>query len=291
MSLFAEAIQRDTRANQPAAGDVVVGTLYYVTDENVTERSNGSAWEDFSDAGSATVDSDDVTYTPTTVADWDGSADPGDVEQALDQLAERVKDIELAGAVIADGDKGDITTSSSGAVWTIDNDAVTYAKIQNVSATDRLLGRDTAGAGDIEEVPVSGGLEFTDGPGLRINATHKTGTIQVIIDGGGSVITTGIKGDIEIPIACTITAATLLLDQSGSIVIDIWKDTYANFPPTDADSITAAAPPTVSTATKSQDTTLTGWTTSITAGDVLRFNVDSITTATRATLSLKYVKA
>ena len=31
-------------------------------------------------------------------------------------------------------------------------DAVTYAKIQNVSATDKLLGRSTAGAGDVEEI-------------------------------------------------------------------------------------------------------------------------------------------
>jgi hypothetical protein len=55
-------------------------------------------------------------------------------------------------AAISDGDKGDITVSASGATWTIDNDAVTYAKIQNVSATDKLLGRSTAGAGDIEEI-------------------------------------------------------------------------------------------------------------------------------------------
>ena len=55
-------------------------------------------------------------------------------------------------ALQGDGDKGDITVSGTGATWTIDNDAVTYAKIQNVSATDRLLGRSTAGAGDIEEI-------------------------------------------------------------------------------------------------------------------------------------------
>jgi hypothetical protein len=48
-------------------------------------------------AGSSAVDADDVTYTPTTLADWDGSADPGDVEQALDQLAERVADVEAGG--------------------------------------------------------------------------------------------------------------------------------------------------------------------------------------------------
>ena len=53
---------------------------------------------------------------------------------------------------LSDGDKGDITVSVSGTVWTIDNDAVTYAKIQNVSATDRILGRSTAGAGDVEEI-------------------------------------------------------------------------------------------------------------------------------------------
>jgi hypothetical protein len=58
----------------------------------------------------------------------------------------------VALAAIPDGDKGDITVSASGATWTVDNDAVTYAKIQNVSATDKLLGRSTAGAGDVEEI-------------------------------------------------------------------------------------------------------------------------------------------
>ncbi len=58
---------------------------------------------------------------------------------------------------------GDVTTAAAGSVdlqiaanavgtTEIANDAVTYAKIQNVSATDRILGRSTAGAGDIEEI-------------------------------------------------------------------------------------------------------------------------------------------
>jgi len=67
-----------------------------------------------------------------------------------------------AGTSISDGNKGDITVSGSGATWTINanavitadiaGSAVTYAKIQNVSATDRLLGRSTAGAGVVEEI-------------------------------------------------------------------------------------------------------------------------------------------
>jgi hypothetical protein len=112
-------------------------------------------------------------------------------------------------------------------------------------------------------------------------------TLNFIIDGGGSAITTGVKGYIEVPFSAVIVAVTTLLDQSGSIVVDIWRDSYANFPPLDADSITASAPPTVSAATKSTDSTLTGWTTSITANDVLAFNVDSATTTTRATIALR----
>jgi hypothetical protein len=115
-------------------------------------------------------------------------------------------------------------------------------------------------------------------------------TLTLIIDGAGSAITTGEKGHLEIPFSCTINAVTMLAYPSGSIVVDIWKDTYANFPPTNADSITASAPPTITTAVKSQDSTLTGWTTAIAAGDVLAFNVDSCTTITRVTISLKVTK-
>jgi hypothetical protein len=115
-------------------------------------------------------------------------------------------------------------------------------------------------------------------------------SLTFVIDGGGSAITTGEKGHLEIPFACTITQVTMLADQAGDIVVDVWKDTYANFPPTDADSITASAPPTISSAQKSQDATLTGWTKAITAGDILAFNVDSCATITRVTISLKVTK-
>ncbi len=110
--------------------------------------------------------------------------------------------------------------------------------------------------------------------------------IEFVVDGGGSVITTGIKGDLEVPFNCTIQRVTMLADQSGSIVIDIWVDSYANFPPTVADTITASAIPTISTAVKSQDATLTGWTVALTAGDVIRWNVNSVTTIERCTISL-----
>jgi hypothetical protein len=60
-----------------------------------------------------------------------------------------------SGVPTAQSLSGDVTMANSGAV-TIANDAVTYAKIQNVSSTKKLLGRVSAGAGDVEEVDLSG---------------------------------------------------------------------------------------------------------------------------------------
>jgi len=104
---------------------------------------------------------------------------------------------------------------------------------------------------------------------------------------GAGVLTTGVKLYLEIPAALTITGWTLVAFQSGSIVIDLWKDTYANAPPTVADTITAAAKPTLSSAQKNQDLTLTGWTTGITMGDVLGVNIDSVSTIEQVTLTLR----
>lgn len=111
--------------------------------------------------------------------------------------------------------------------------------------------------------------------------------ITLVIDGGGSPITTGIKFSLFMPWACTITRVTLLADVSGSIVLDIWKDTYGSYPPTVADTITASAKPTLSSALTYQDSTLTGWTKSIAALDTLRFKVDSASTLTQVTVVLE----
>lgn len=196
-----DVIRRGTRAAQPVATVVPIGTLYYVTNETLLERSTGAAWEAYSAAGPGYTD-----------------------EQAQDAIG----------------------------------------------------------------LMVDSSLVYTDATPLLVVAPFvKKRVIILIIDGNNAVITTGIKGYIRIPFGGTITKWTLLADQAGSIVVDIWKDLYANFPPTAADVITAASKPTITAAVKAEDSVLTGWTTAIASGDVLGFNVNSVATIQRVTLELE----
>ena len=196
-----------------------------------------------------------------------------------------------AGTLYCVTDESDIVERSTGAAWQ------SYSPAASGGGTVTTTGSPAngnltkfTGATSISNADLTGDVTTSGGVATTAKTALKTGALGIVIDGGGSAITTGVKGDLYCTFACTITAVTMLADQSGSIVVDIWKDTYANYPPTVADTITASAKPTISTATKSQDTTLTGWTTSVSAGDTLRFNVDSATTVQRVTLTLTVTK-
>ena len=112
-----------------------------------------------------------------------------------------------------------------------------------------------------------------------------------VIDNAASPITTGVKIDYPVPYNCRVTAWEIVADQTGSIVVDIWEDTYANFAPTAGDSITTSEKPTLSSALKNTDTSLNsgnGWT--LTQGRWLRFNADSVSTVTRVTIKLSVTR-
>lgn len=193
-------------------------------------------------------------------------------------------------AVAADhGGTGQTTYVSGNILYA--NSTTTLAKLApNVTTTRKFLKQvgngsaafqpdwDTIGAGDL--------------PATVVYQASNSGVVGVTIDGGGGVITTGQKGYFNCPFAGTIVSATLVSDITGSIVIDVWKLAFSTSAlPTVANSITASAKPTLSSAKGSQNTTLTGWTTAVTAGDTFGFNVDSASLLTKATLVLKILKS
>lgn len=119
--------------------------------------------------------------------------------------------------------------------------------------------------------------------------------LTFVFDGGGSVITTGQKGVVRIPCNGTITKWTMVSSDasitSGSITVDLWYDSYANYPPTNADSIVASSKPAISSAIKNEDSTLSGWTTSLTEGGFMIAEIESVISFTHVTLFVELTQS
>lgn len=99
------------------------------------------------------------------------------------------------------------------------------------------------------------------------------------------------KGYLQLPFSGTITEWSVFevsdTPIAGSIVIDVWNDTTGNYPPTVADSIAGSEKPTLVSQTNANDINLSTWTTNITSGDVIGFNVDSVTDCKNVCLQIK----
>lgn len=154
----------------------------------------------------------------------------------------------------------------------------------------------TGGQGIQGNTGPAGGPTGNQGATGPTGNTGSTGPSQLfgvtfIIDGGGSAIGTGLKGWLHFDFAWTINEITMLADQTGSIVVDLWKTTYSAYAPGThpviADSITGAAVPTITTAAKMQDSTLTGWTTAVSIDDIIAFDVTSAATIQKLSITLK----
>jgi len=193
-----------------------------------------------------------------------------------------------------------ILAGSTSGSTIVDASAVASGTITIPAATDTLMGKattdtmtnktfDANGTGNsitnIEnaDIAAAAAIDVT-----KLSNDARLGNLTFVIDGGGSAITTGKKGVLVVDYDCTVTGWTVVCEPDGAIVVDVNRSTFAGYPTTA--SIAGTELPTV-TATNDtgQDYSLTSWST-INAGDIIEFEVDSITTATRATVSLRTLK-
>ena len=124
-------------------------------------------------------------------------------------------------AAPSDGDKGDITVSSSGTVWTIDAGAVTLAKMADL-ANGRIIGRSTASTGVPEAITLDsanfaysgGNLSIKDG-GVALAELADLANGRII---GRSTASTGVPEAITLNSAhFEYTSLTLSLKQGAAI--------------------------------------------------------------------------
>lgn len=237
---------------------IIVLTGYYFSMADVTIEGGG--------AGDITIESGAVGGGETNTASNVGSAGQGIFKQKTGVDFEHYKVTSTPPISFSlDGtDKIDLTFTSS----------------TDIDANTTHISSDGSDHSDVV-------LNTSHASSTTTHATTTPATaIEFVIGNGTDVISSGIAGDLEVPFACTFTSVRMFSHTSSTITIDVWKDTYANYPPTDADSITATSTPVITTAKKYEDLSLMSWATSTLAGDILTFNVDNATTTPQVTISL-----
>ena len=136
------------------------------------------------------------------------------------------------------------------------------------------------GGGGVSSVSSGTGIDVdntdSSNPIVNVTDTFRRTAITFGWDGAGVPLLAGqvLRGVSKYP--ATLTDVTVISDVSGSCVVDIWKDTFANYPPNAADSITGSTPPSLSSSDKSYDSSLTGWDKTVLENDTFICRIDSI---------------
>lgn len=146
-------------------------------------------------------------------------------------------------------------------------------------------------------------VSLTGGTGISTSGTYPNFTITnsspvsgssgtfglSIVADSATGISSGSKGFLQLPYAGVIASYTILSSTSGTIQVDLKKSTYSGFPSTS--SITGGNYIALSSTQKNTDSTLTSWTTSFSAGDIMEFSVVAASTLTRINIIVKVTKS
>lgn len=250
---------------------------------------NGSAWVEFlfddsnvvhktgaeSVGGVKTFTDDPIVPDEAYGGSWDGSLEPPTKNAVYDEMETKADD----SAVVHNTGNENV-----GGVKTFTDDPIIPDEAYGPS-WDGSLEPPTKNA-VYDEMELKADLTNLDN--LRLDQ------FGITIDGGGSVIATGTKGFVRIPYSGVITGWTIIEASetpiSSSIVVDIWKDTYANYPPTNADTVFTDKP-TISGSTKGQNNAPAILLPNVTAGDMIGYEVESVTDAVKVVVHIHITKS
>lgn len=117
-----------------------------------------------------------------------------------------------------------------------------------------------------------------------------TGVLNITVEGGTNVVSTGTKTNMTMPFDMTLDSWRVLASDTGTIYFSLYKGTYDDYPPATKMHGGLTGPHIVA-GIKDQETNLSGWTgPSLGSGEILRVDVDGAQTITNATLSMVYHK-
>lgn len=185
----------------------------------------------------------------------------------------------------------DLNPNGTGLVRILDNTSLRLLDADNSNYVDIKVAAAVTSNYTIT-LPSAGGaaddvLQFDASQNASFVSNSRT--LNFVIDGGGSAITTGVKGFTILDADFNLTAWTIIGDLSGDLSVAIGRTTQPTYPVTTARTYTTILAPTLG-ATEIADR-VTGITTvQINAGDILQYNVTSNGGShTRATIALRLV--
>ncbi len=146
----------------------------------------------------------------------------------------------------------------------------------NVNTADGKIKKTTSGTGELAK-PFN--WRSVDAIGLPKAVTF-------VVDGSGTVLTTGTKNPAKIPYGGTLVGWTLMGKPIGSVTVDIFRSTSGAGLPT-VSIIGGGTKPALSTAVENSSTTFTSWTsTTLADRDNLAISLSGITAVTYVELTL-----
>ena len=145
---------------------------------------------------------------------------------------------------------------------------------------DRVIGTNIDSISQVDQI-----VAVISGPQGQ-SAPKRIASLQFVLDGGGAPLQIGQEVELpDVPFNCTITGWTLTADQVGSVQLTVSRSSFAGYPA--FAEISGLEKPILTSAQKSQDTSLSTWSVGLSQGDVIKAQVDSADTIERLYISLR----